>query len=287
MIRWNKLSLPHPRTDTAMYQVLERFIQGKQDARHCEDGIVLSHGFAAVIDGSTSKGNYDWGNETSGQLARDILSTTLPELSPDANAMEVCSRLTEAINGFTKRATGKDAAELSACNRLTAVMAIYNDRKKEVWQIGDCPCLIDGILHENGKPQETILAKRRAGILEKALKEGADIEMLESNDIGRKGIINDLKALCNLQNKAFAVLDGTPVDRKGVCITDVSKATTVVLATDGYPLLLPTLQDSEQALQKQLEADPLCIGSFQATKGLRPGYRSFDDRAYVKIRLQP
>lgn len=269
-----------------MYQVLERFIQGKQDARHCEDGIVLTHCFAAVIDGSTAKGNYDWGNKTSGQLARDILSTTFPEISPDANVWEVCTRLTEAINGFTKRATGKDAMELTACNRLTAVMAIYSDHKKEVWQIGDCPCLIDGILHENGKPQETALAKRRAVIVEKALKEGADFKRLESNDIGRKGIINDLKALCNLQNKAFAVLDGTPVYRRGVRITDVSKATTVVLATDGYPFLLPTLQGSEQALQQQLEADPLCIGGYQATKGLRPGYRSFDDRTYVKIRLQ-
>ena len=57
----------------------------------------------------------------------------------------------------------------------------------------------------------------------------------------------------------------------------------VILASDGYPFLGDSLQESEEALKKQLEDDPLCINSFKATKGLMRGNKSFDDRCYVKF----
>lgn len=59
----------------------------------------------------------------------------------------------------------------------------------------------------------------------------------------------------------------------------------IVLASDGYPFLRPTLQESEAALRKLLAQDPYCIRSFVATKGTMLGNRSFDDRAYVRFRL--
>ena len=57
----------------------------------------------------------------------------------------------------------------------------------------------------------------------------------------------------------------------------------VVLASDGYPRILPTLAASEEALAGLLAADPLCIGPLCGTKGVRPGNVSFDDRAYVRL----
>ena len=36
-------------------KIAEQFIQGKHSAADCEDGIVVTDHFAAVIDGSTSK----------------------------------------------------------------------------------------------------------------------------------------------------------------------------------------------------------------------------------------
>jgi hypothetical protein len=56
-----------------------------------------------------------------------------------------------------------------------------------------------------------------------------------------------------------------------------------VLATDGYPTLLPTLAASEEALQQQRANDPLNIGSFQATKAFHPDNNSFDDRSYIRF----
>ena len=58
----------------------------------------------------------------------------------------------------------------------------------------------------------------------------------------------------------------------------------IILASDGYPFLKPTLAESENALAAQLDSDPLCIRSFKATKGLASGNKSFDDRSYVRFK---
>ena len=90
-----------------------------------------------------------------------------------------------------------------------------------------------------------------------------------------------LKAACLEQNAAYAVIDGFEIPMDKVKI--VPSGTEVILASDGYPYLAGTLEESEERLQKQLEDDPLCIYSFKATKGLMIGNISFDDRAYVRL----
>ena len=57
----------------------------------------------------------------------------------------------------------------------------------------------------------------------------------------------------------------------------------IVLASDGYPRLMPTLRESEKELECLLAEDPLCIGDNIATKGLKVGQKSFDDRSYIRL----
>ena len=57
----------------------------------------------------------------------------------------------------------------------------------------------------------------------------------------------------------------------------------IVLASDGYPRLFPTLAESEQWLDDQRRRDPLNIGDFQATKAFHPDFNSFDDRSYIRF----
>lgn len=83
------------------------------------------------------------------------------------------------------------------------------------------------------------------------------------------------------QNRLYAVIDGTTIYMPGTRL--VSVCNSAVLASDGYPTLLPTLRDTEKALAKQLADDPQNIRSFVATKGLVEGNKSFDDRAYVRL----
>ena len=59
----------------------------------------------------------------------------------------------------------------------------------------------------------------------------------------------------------------------------------IVLASDGYPVLKPTLQQSEQELERIMKDDPQCCRLYESTKGLKPGNKSFDDRTYVRFRV--
>jgi len=58
-----------------------------------------------------------------------------------------------------------------------------------------------------------------------------------------------------------------------------------VLASDGYPDLKETLAASEERLQEILDDDPLLFRKYKATKGMHEGNVSFDDRAYVKLKV--
>jgi hypothetical protein len=83
------------------------------------------------------------------------------------------------------------------------------------------------------------------------------------------------------------VIDGFPVPDEGIFVqrfpTDLH---TIVQASDGYPYLQETLEASEQQLQELLREDPLLFRRYKATKGMKRGNVSFDDRAYVKLKVK-
>ena len=58
------------------------------------------------------------------------------------------------------------------------------------------------------------------------------------------------------------------------------------MSTDGYPYLYPTLEDSERYLRMILQEDPFCFRQYKATKGKGAGQCSFDDRAYIRLRVE-
>jgi hypothetical protein len=59
----------------------------------------------------------------------------------------------------------------------------------------------------------------------------------------------------------------------------------LVIASDGYPFIGETLAASESELARLLAIDPWCVAELAGTKGVRPGQVSFDDRAYLRVRL--
>jgi glycerophosphoryl diester phosphodiesterase len=127
------------------------------------------------------------------------------------------------------------------------------------------------------------------------LAEGHSKEDLCRNDIARPVIIPRMLETMKQQNatphaehgtedKSYSVIDGFPIDRRHVRIIPLDfRPWEIVFASDGYPFLCPTLEESEARLRHQRETDPLNIGNFKATKGFTPGNRSFDDRTYIRF----
>ena len=287
-------------------KIIESSIIGKKSPEACEDGMVVTDDFIAVIDGSTSKTpkhlNPDMKN---GKYAMMLISEYIwEELKADASVDDFCQGVTAYIyNKVYEKLGVEERLKEHPEERLTASAILYSRTRNEVWMVGDCQAIIDGKLYENGKPYEQEIARKRVELIEQGLSPAEARKQIEPLLI---------KAMLSGQNQTYTVIDGFPIYREGVKVVSVSDSSSVqdsvpasdsvpcsdsasasdtipsssseiVLASDGYPFLKPTLAVSEAALAEQLANDPQNIRSFIATKGIVEGNKSFDDRTYIRL----
>ena len=293
-------------------KIIESSIIGKKSPEACEDGMVVTDDFIAVIDGSTSKTpkhlNPDMKN---GRYAMMLISEYIQEeLKADASVDDFCQGVTAYIyNKVYEKLGVEERLKEHPEERLTASAILYSRTRNEVWMVGDCQAIIDGKLYENGKPYEEKIARKRVELIEQGLSPAEARKQIEPLLI---------KAMLSGQNQTYTVIDGFPVYREGVKVVSVSDSSSVqdsvsssdscsvqdpvscsgsasasdtipsssseiVLASDGYPFLKPTLAASEAALAEQIANDPQNIHSFIATKGIVEGNKSFDDRTYIRF----
>lgn len=238
----------------------------------------------AVIDGSTSKSptrlKAGVGN---GRLCMMEVAKFVNTMPATLSCADFCREITAHIASMYHR-YGVDVGRLAAnpAERATASAAIYSRHRGEVWLVGDCQCLTGGVHYTNEKPNERATAMKRALFLRSYMANHPDgAASLRRHDLGRDHIYDELVGNCRQQNVDFAVIDGFPIPLDKVKVVKAMGET--VLATDGYPFLRGTLSESERRLQSLLAEDPLCIHRYMATKGCMEGYRSFDDRSYVRF----
>ena len=293
-------------------KIIESSIIGKKSPEACEDGMVVTDDFIAVIDGSTSKTpkhlNPDMKN---GRYAMMLISEYIrEELKADASVDDFCQGVTAYIyNKVYEKLGVEERLKEHPEERLTASAILYSRTRNEVWMVGDCQAIIDGKLYENGKPYEQEIARKRVELIEQGLSPAEARKQIEPLLI---------EAMLSGQNQTYPVIDGFPVYREGVKVVSLSDSSSVqdsvsssdscsvqdpvscsgsasasdtipsssseiVLASDGYPFLKPTLAASEAALAEQIANDPQNIHSFIATKGIVEGNKSFDDRTYIRF----
>ena len=287
-------------------KIIESSIIGKKSQEACEDGMVVTDDFIAVIDGSTSKTpkhlNPDMKN---GRYAMMLISEYIrEELKAEASVDDFCQGVTAYIyNKVYEKLGVEERLKEHPEERLTASAILYSRTRNEVWMVGDCQAIIAGKLYENGKPYEQEIARKRVELIEQGLSPAEARKQIEPLLI---------KAMLSGQNQTYTVIDGFPIYREGVKVVSVSDSCSVqdtvpasdtvpcsdsvsasgtisvssseiVLASDGYPFLEPTLAASEAALAEQIANDPQNIHSFIATKGIVEGNKSFDDRTYIRF----
>ena len=290
-------------------KIIESSIIGKKSPEACEDGMVVTDNFIAVIDGSTSKTpkhlNPDMKN---GRYAMMLISEYIrEELKADASVDDFCQGVTAYIyNKVYEKLGVEERLKEHPEERLTASAILYSRTRNEVWMVGDCQAIIDGKLYENGKPYEQEIARKRVELIEQGLSPAEARKQIEPLLI---------EAMLSGQNQTYTVIDGFPIYREGVKVVSVSDSCSVqdsvpasdsvpcsdsvsasgtifvssseiVLASDGYPFLEPTLAASEAALAEQIANDPQNIHSFIATKGIVEGNKSFDDRTYIRFSVE-
>nr|WP_295441902.1 hypothetical protein [uncultured Prevotella sp.] len=276
-------------------KVIESKIEGKKSPESCEDGLVVTADFIAVIDGSTSKTPHHLSPDMkNGRYAMVLISEYIQhELKPESTVEDFCEGVTSYIYNKVYRQQGiEEQMQAHPEERLTASAILYSKAKNEVWMVGDCQAIIDGKLYENNKPFEDIVARRRVELIRRGFTPQEARKTIEPLLI---------QAMLEGQNKTYTVIDGFPIYQKGVKVvslnapqknveTDVADSLPlptkeIVLASDGYPFLKPTLTESEEALAHLLAYDPQCTHEFIATKGIVVGNKSFDDRTYIRCQI--
>lgn len=278
-------------------QIIEQTLVPKNPKVKSEDGIVVTADFIAVIDGSTSKSQLRhslW--RSNGRYAMQLISRYISHMPKNITCQEFLRGVTASIRKHYKKSLMPRLAEHPE-DRLTASVVVYSRVSREIWMVGDCQCLVAPLdahqsapaytYYDNPKPFEAELAAQRADEMKRLLAEGVSREELLRNDTARPVIIPRMIETMRQQNIAYSVVDGFPIPFQHVrTITLDFQPWEIVLATDGYPFLCPTLQESEERLSRQRDADPLNIGpDFQATKGFHPDNNSFDDRTYIRFRV--
>lgn len=263
--------------------VLESHVMGKTvNPEACEDLLVVGPDLVAVIDGVTTERSGQ--GPSPGRLAAETAAAALVALGPEADARAAVDAVTAALlDAFGPPPRGRRGPAL--------VFAAVRPARREVWRVGDCAVLVDGIADSAGRAMDEATSRARAAHLHCLLAMGADPAALRVEDPGRamlRPLLDAQNALANRADSPFGygVLDGSSVPGRFVETMRLpDTACEVVLATDGYPKALPTLAESEAALETVLREDPLMIRLHVSTKGVAPGNLSFDDRAYVRVAL--
>ena len=248
------------------FKIIEKNIVSKENRiENCEDRIVFNNYFACVIDGVTSKSSLLYGgNKKSGLLVGEILEKTILNLEKDTNLPNMLDILTNSIKDYYIKHKIINDVKNNPFNRLSASMIIYSNYYNQIWMIGDCQCLIDDNLYTNNKLIDKILADTRSFYITKELIEGKTIEELMKYDTGREYILPLLISQTYFQNNRFdseysyCVVDGFPINMSQVKIIEAKNASSIILASDGYPKLYNNLKESENYLNYILEKDPLC-----------------------------
>lgn len=250
-----------------------------------EDTYVLTPNYIAVFDGATPKTAFRFPDgRTPGQIMAQTLAYAVKTLPANCSARRatdiLCDAAAKALHGHSGEASG----------------VIFSKLRREIWSIGDCQFALlydDGSIerHHTEKLIDRQLSDWRASIISSYLSRGLMTpDEIMADDPGRRIIQPFITRQTIYQNRTdelgFGVFDGRHIPDEFIEIYPVgSRVAEVILASDGYPTLHRTLEETEAALQRMLQSDPLCIGALRGTKGIKQGHSAHDDRTYVKFSL--
>ena len=270
-------------------EVIEQALSAKNGRiDDCEDAIVVTPHYAAVIDGASDASGQRIADMTSGRHLATVLSELIRELPPGLDAQAAVAFLSSGI-------AARIAQDTDRRDRPEASVVIYSRAARQVWSVGDCGYWHAGLPQSRqAKAVDDAAASMRSAVLAAHLALGVDPEHLRATDPGRAAILPLLRTQRALANNgspdvasfAYPVLNGLPVTTEMIRIHPVPpEVAELVLASDGFPVLHPTLAETRSTLAALARQDPLCINALCGTKPVRQESGTFDDTAYLRLHL--
>lgn len=274
-------------------EVIEEFIKGKYKKQElCEDAIVVSENFIAVIDGVTSQENSIKGKAL-GKIISNILKNIIPTIPGKYSCEEAINYLNEKILEEYKKEEIYDLIKDDPRKQPAASVVIYSKFYNQIWMIGDCKALYGNNTIDNELEVDIMYAKLRKILIEYLLETGYTEDELLEDDITRKFIDETTKRQPLIRNKRFygrydyVSIDGfNKLDMELIKIVDIPKdVTEIAFCTDGYRKIFATLKECEEYNKHVEEEDPLCYKEYLYERGFVKNQESYDDRAYIRFKI--
>ncbi|KAB8293538.1 hypothetical protein [Bifidobacterium avesanii] len=274
--------------------VIEQCCRGKHaDQSLNEDGMLVGDAFAVVTDGVTSKSERRPWSPSGGVVAKDLLLEAVAGLPADADMRGVQRAVDDRFRAaYRAHPQGPAFFERNPVERLQANAVVFSAARGEAWLFGDCQIMVNGVQMPTVKRVDELLGELRsfaAHALRLRAGEGEASPGGDSPapDAAREMIMPFLRLQSQFANRrgkyGYFVFDGFTDPTYPVHTVPVNPGDEVVLASDGYPLLKPTLAESERELERLRREDPALIDEYPSTKGFAAGLGSFDDRTYLRF----
>ena len=263
------------------------FKQGKLSDELCEDEYYISDDFIVVIDGVTSKSDFLYEGKTTGKIAAEIIKKVLKDLDQKITVTDFIEAINKEISLFYEKVSFPYSKEEKG---VQAACVVYSNYHREIWLIGDCQVSVDGQIYVNPKQSDNVLTDMRSLILHILELEGnQNYSLDEAQQMAREIIepwILKSNVFANKEGTEFgySVVNGNKIPESLIKIIPLdANAHEVIMTSDGYPRIERNLQESEEYLKKILELDKACYTLYKSTKGLKHGFKSYDDRTYIRF----
>lgn len=274
------------------FDIIEAFTKGKrQDQSLNEDGYLVTDDFVAVIDGCTNVSGKVSFLPSPGIAARRTIEDVIKNIPEDQKDIDSMSM--RGLFDKAQQAKYEDNLEYFRSNplyRLQAMAILYSAARHEIWYYGDCQSLVNGEkVADNSKKIDQVLTDLRSFEFQYAMTYCKDER--QASDIAMQAIMPFLRQQVAFSNKGdseygYQVLDGFSNPEMHPLVLHVKPGDEIVFASDGYPVLCPTLEESEKTLKNILMRDPHVVYEHKQVKDDLGKYMSYDDRAYIRFKIK-
>lgn len=268
-------------------KIIEKKIVGKYgDMSKCEDMIVVTSQYLAVMDGATAKSDNKFNNVSPGKAIVASLSDFFDTSVSGIYGQELVSYMSDYVKEKLLCPNGYCYPSIDS---PSASIAVYSIKDRVITVVGDISIMIDGELNRHYTKFDKCMSEVRSIVNWLMMEKGDDIIGDSGVDAGREYIKQILGLQYLFRNKdsnnpwSYGNIDGFAVPSRFIKEYHVQENQEIVICTDGYPIVENNLRKSEAALQRSLKDDPLQTFVNMDTKGKFPGQLSYDDRAYVRF----
>lgn len=266
-----------------MVNVIETFQDSPKGMEACEDRLVISPDFIAVLDGAGHHMGKD--GRTCGWHAAQAVADVLKVLPAQSDAFNFVEMATQALSRLLSDEERQDY-------RAATQAVVYSCARREIWRVGDSHFRIGDAIFIGDKAVDGVGAAYRCAVLRAMLRAGTytQTDLLEENTLkdrpwralaGVQGFFQNLDD--PTEPLAYGVLDGMPVPSRFVQMVSVPVGSSVVLCTDGFFDPAPTLEEGLSALKTTKARDPLLIYTREGSRPFWKGGDLFDDTTYVRF----